>query len=192
MAGRPAPPPAAALEDGMPGGGTGVAVGAGVPVCLVDLFTAPHRPVPGPSDGTLRDTVEKRRCPFGTAPSLLFLVEMEIAAITAGPQCLSAMETDFFQVTEGVIVTFAEKTAGFRTAARRAGIMPETLVDGQVKFFRLLLKGADPGVTGGGGFPEGPAKYREETGNPFQTGVPVMGGGPLSFSASSPRRFNTV
>ena len=44
----------------------------------------------GNSGGTLRDTVEKRRCPFGTAPSLLFLVEMEIAAITAGPQCLGA------------------------------------------------------------------------------------------------------
>ena len=101
----------------MPGGGTGVAVGAGISVCLVDLFTAPHRPVPGPSDGTLRDTVEKRRCPFGTAPSLLFLVEVEIAAIPAGPQCLGASETDFFQITEGVIVTFAEKTADFRTAA---------------------------------------------------------------------------
>ena len=115
--GRSASPSAAALEDGMPGGGTGVAVGAGISVCLVDLFTAPHRPVPGSADGTLWDTVEKRRCPFGTAPSLLFLVEMEIAAITAGPQCLGAAETDFFQVTEGVIVTFAEKTADFRTAA---------------------------------------------------------------------------
>ena len=112
-----ASPSAAALEDGMPGGGTGVAVGAGISVCLVDLFTAPHRPVPGPSDGTLRDTVEKRRCPFGTAPSLLFLVEVEITAIPAGPQCLGASETDFFQITEGVIVTFAEKTADFRTAA---------------------------------------------------------------------------
>ena len=57
--------------------------------------------------------------------------------------------------------------------------MPETLVDGQVKFLRLFLKGADPSVAGGGRFPEGPAKYREETGNPFQTGVPVMGGGTL-------------
>ena len=65
----------------------------------------------------LRDTVKKRRCPFGTAPFLLFLVEVEIAAIPAGPQCLGAAETDFFQVTEGVIVTFAEKTADFRTAA---------------------------------------------------------------------------
>lgn len=54
-------------------------------ICLVDLSTAPHRPVPGPADGTLWDTVEKRRCPFGTAPSLLFLVEMEIAQ-HAGPQ----------------------------------------------------------------------------------------------------------
>ena len=115
--GRSASPSAAALEDGMPGGGTGVAVGAGISVCLVDLFTAPHRPVPGPSDRTLRDTVEKRRCPFGTAPSLLFLVEVEIAAIPAGPQCLGAAETDFFQVTEGVIVTFTEKTADCRTAA---------------------------------------------------------------------------
>lgn len=61
--------------------------------------------------------VEKRRCPLGTALFLLFLVEVEIAAITTGPQCLGAAETDFFQVTEGVIVTFAEKTAGFRTAA---------------------------------------------------------------------------
>ena len=101
----------------MPGGGTGVAVGAGISVCLVDLFTAPHRPVPGPADGTLWDTVEERRCPFGTAPFLLFLVEVEIAAIPAGPQCLGASETDFFQITEGVIVTFAEKTADFRTAA---------------------------------------------------------------------------
>ena len=65
---------------------------------------------------------------------------MEIAAITAGPQCLGAAETDFFQVTEGVIVTFTEKTTGFRAAARRAGIMPETLMDGQVKFLRLFLK----------------------------------------------------
>ena len=142
----------------MPGGGTGVAVGAGISVCLVDLFTAPHRPVPGPSGGTIRDTVKKRRCPFGTAPFLLFLVEVEIAAIPAGPQCLGAAETDFFQVTEGIIVAFTEKTAGFRAAARRAGIMPETLMDGQVKFLRLFLKGADPGITGGGRFPEGPAK----------------------------------
>ena len=44
-------------------------------------------------------------------------VEMEIAAISAGPQCLGAAETDFFQVTKGVIVTFTEKTADFRTAA---------------------------------------------------------------------------
>lgn len=71
--GRSASPSAAALEDGMPGGGTGVAVGAGVPVCLVDLFTAPHRPVPGPSDGTLRDTVEKRRCLLGQRRLCYFL-----------------------------------------------------------------------------------------------------------------------
>ena len=80
-------------------------------------WTFSHRPVPGPSDGTLWNTVEKRRCPKRTAPSLLFLVEVEIAAIPAGPQCLGASETDFFQITEGVIVTFAEKTADFRTAA---------------------------------------------------------------------------
>lgn len=70
-----------------------------------------------------------RRVPVGTHggvrgrlsiyESLLldFLVEVEITAVTAGPQRLGAAETDFFQVTEGVIVTFAEKTADFRTAA---------------------------------------------------------------------------
>ena len=62
--GRSASPSAAALEDGMPGGGTGVAVGAGISVCLVDLFTAPHRPVPGPSGGTIRDTVKKTALSF--------------------------------------------------------------------------------------------------------------------------------
>lgn len=87
----------AALEDGMPGGGTGVAVGAGISVCLVDLFAAPHRPVPGSADGTLWDTVEKRRCPFGTAPSLLFLVEMEIAQSPPVPNVWVRRKPTFFR-----------------------------------------------------------------------------------------------